>query len=60
MGGEDFSYFADKIPGCFFFLGSLPKDRAPMSTPQHCSHYDIDEGAMLIGSSIFIELGLNI
>jgi len=60
MGGEDFSYFADKIPGCFFFLGTLPKDRAPMSTPQHCSHYDIDEGAMLIGSSIFIELGLNI
>ncbi len=60
MGGEDFSYFANIIPGCFFFLGSLPKDRAPMSTPQHCSHYDINEEVMLIGSSIFIELGLNI
>ena len=58
MGGEDFSYFANVIPGCFFFLGSAPKDREPMSIPQHCSHFDIDEDAMLIGSSIFTELGL--
>ena len=60
MGGEDFSYFANKVPGCFFFLGSLPDGKEMMSTPQHCSHYDIDEDVMLIGSSIFIELGLNI
>ena len=58
MGGEDFSYFANEVPGRFFFLGSSPKDRAPMSTPQHCSHFDIDEDVMLIGSSIFTELGL--
>ena len=58
MGGEDFSYFANVIPGCFFFLGSAPKDRPPMSTPQHCSHFDIDEDVMLIGSSVFVELAL--
>ncbi len=56
MGGEDFSYYTNKIPGCFFFLGSAPKDRKPLSTPHHCSHFDIDEKAMLIGSSIFIEI----
>ena len=27
MGGEDFSYFANKIPGCFFFLGTAPKEK---------------------------------
>ena len=59
MGGEDFSYFANKVPGCFFFLGTLPKNRKLMSTPQHCSHFDIDEKAMLIGCSIFVELALN-
>ncbi len=59
MGGEDFSYFANEIPGCFFFLGSAPKDREPMSTPQHCSHFEIDEDVLTIGSSIFVELGLN-
>jgi len=58
MGGEDFSYFANVVPGCFFFLGSAPKDREPMSTPQHCSHFDIDEDSMLIGSSIFVKIGL--
>jgi amidohydrolase len=58
MGGEDFSYFANKVPGCFFFLGTAPKDREPMSTPQHCSHFDIDENAMLIGTSIFVQTAL--
>jgi len=56
MGGEDFSYFAEKVPGCFFFLGTAPKNSAHMSVPQHCSHFDIDESAMLIGSSIFIQV----
>ena len=58
MGGEDFSYFSNRVPGCFFFLGSAPKDREPMSTPQHCSHFDIDEDVLEIGSSVFVELGL--
>ena len=59
MGGEDFSYFANKVPGCFFFLGSSPKNSKLMSVPQHCSHFDIDEDSMLIGASIFIELAYN-
>jgi amidohydrolase len=59
MGGEDFSYFANKIPGCFFFLGTAPKNAPPMSVPQHCSHFNIDENAMLIGSSVFVNLGLS-
>ena len=59
MGGEDFSYFANEVPGCFFFLGTLPNNKKLMSTPQHCSHFDIDEKAMLTGCSIFVELGLN-
>ena len=59
MGGEDFSYFANKIPGCFFFLGTAPKNARPMSVPQHCSHFNIDEDAMLIGSSVFVNLALS-
>jgi len=58
MGGEDFSYFSNQVPGCFFFLGSAPKNQKLMSTPHHCSHFDIDENAMLVGSSIFIEVAL--
>ena len=56
MGGEDFSYFLQKVPGCYFLIGSAPKDRKPLSVPHHCSHFDIDERALLIGSSIYLQL----
>ena len=56
MGAEDFSYFANEIPGCFFFVGSAPLDREPLSVPHHCSHFDIDERALLVGSSIFVQV----
>ena len=56
MGGEDFSYYLQKIPGCFFFIGSAPDNRDVFSTPHHCSHFNIDENALLVGSSIFLNL----
>jgi amidohydrolase len=56
MGGEDFSYYTQKIPGCFFFVGSTPPDQKPMSVPHHCSHFNIDERALLVGSSIYVQL----
>ena len=56
MGGEDFSYYAERIPGCFFFVGSSPSNKKLRSVPHHCSHFDIDENSLLIGSSIFVQL----
>ena len=56
MGGEDFSYFLQKVPGCFFFVGSAPIDKEPLSVPHHCSHFDFDERALLVGSSVYMQL----
>ncbi|MEC9466588.1 MAG: amidohydrolase [Myxococcota bacterium] len=56
MGGEDFSYFAQVVPGCYFFIGSAPQDREPMSVPHHCSHFDIDERALGVGASVFVRV----
>lgn len=56
MGAEDFSYYLQKIPGCFFFIGSAPQGKELMSVPHHCSHFDIDERALLIGTSMFVQL----
>ena len=56
MGGEDFSYMLQKVPGCFFFVGSAPPDHEPLSVPHHCSHFDIDERALLVGSSVYLQL----
>ncbi|MBC8216035.1 MAG: amidohydrolase [Candidatus Marinimicrobia bacterium] len=56
MGGEDFSFYLQKVPGSFLFVGSLPEDSERMSIPHHCSHFNIDERALLVGTSIFIQL----
>ena len=56
MGGEDFSYYSRRIPGSFIFIGSLPAGAEPQSIPHHCSHFDIDERALLVGASFYIQL----
>ena len=60
MGGEDFSYYLQNIPGCFFFIGSAPDEKDTLSTPHHCSHFNIDERALLVGASVYINLIKNI
>jgi len=56
MGAEDFSYFLQEVPGCFFLVGSCPKNHELLSIPHHCSHFDIDERALLVGSSVYLQL----
>ena len=56
MGGEDFSYYLEKVPGCFFFLGSNPNKTKEINTPHHCSHFDINEQSLILGASVFVDL----
>ena len=56
MGGEDFSYYLKKIPGCFFFVGSAPNKDKVFETPHHCSHFTMDENALLVGTSVYMNL----
>ena len=56
MGGEDFAYYLQKIPGCFFFVGSAPNKSKLFETPHHCSHFNMDERALLVGPSIYLNL----
>jgi metal-dependent amidase/aminoacylase/carboxypeptidase family protein len=44
------------VPGCYFLIGSAPEGREPLSVPHHCSHFDIDERALLIGSSVYLQM----
>ena len=60
MGGEDFSYYLKKKPGCFFFVGSAPNEKELFETPHHCSHFTMDERALLVGPSIYLNLLDNI
>ncbi len=60
MGGEDFAYYLQKKPGCFFFVGSAPNKKELFETPHHCSHFTMDERALLVGPSIYLNLLDNI
>ena len=60
MGGEDFAYYLKEKPGCFFFVGSAPNEQELFETPHHCSHFTMDERALLVGPSIYLNLLDNI
>ena len=53
MGAEDFSYFLQERPGCFFFVGGA---REGPIRPHHKSVFDFDERAMLVSAATFVQL----
>jgi len=46
-GSEDFSYFQEKIPGLYFFLGITPEGGKVV--PLHSPNLYVDEKALMIG-----------
>lgn len=48
-GSEDFSYFAQKVPGLFFFLGVTPADNMGKAAPNHSPEFMVDDKALLTG-----------
>ncbi|MCG3180398.1 MAG: putative hydrolase YxeP [Phycisphaerae bacterium] len=55
MGGEDFAYYLERVPGCFFFIGACPAgaDRWPaLHTPQ----YNFADDALRVGMRMFCGL----
>ena len=56
-GGEDFSFFQEKIPGFYFFLGGMPKNAEP--TRHHTPDFFIDESGLLLGVKTMTQLTLD-
>jgi amidohydrolase len=51
MVAEDFSYFQEKVPGLFYFVGVTPKDQdMAAAAPNHSPRFHIDETALLQGA----------
>ncbi|RZJ76290.1 MAG: amidohydrolase [Flavobacterium sp.] len=49
-GAEDFSFFQEKVPGLFFFLGGMPKDQDPLKAPSHHTpDFFLDESGFALG-----------
>jgi len=51
MGGEDFSYFAQKAPGAYFRLG-VGNEEKGIVYPMHHPKFDVDESALPIGTAV--------
>ncbi|WP_435577954.1 amidohydrolase [Gilvibacter sp.] len=57
-GAEDFSFFAQEVPGLYFFLGG----KAPgnqQAYPHHTPDFQIDESGMLLGVKTFVQLSMD-
>lgn len=47
---EDFSFYQQKVPGLFFFLGGMPKGKNPAeAAPHHTPDFFIDESGLVVG-----------
>jgi amidohydrolase len=49
-GAEDFSFYQQRVPGMFFFLGVTPDGQDPNTVPtNHSPLFFADEGALPVG-----------
>ncbi|MFD2935522.1 amidohydrolase [Spirosoma flavum] len=49
-GAEDFSFYQQKVPGFFFFLGGMTKGKkVEDAAPHHTPDFQIDEGGFVLG-----------
>ena len=58
MGGEDFAYYLQKVPGAFFWLGGRPLNE-PNLYNNHNPKFDVDESVFLIGTTMHINIVKN-
>ena len=55
MGGEDFAYYLEKVPGSFFRLGCRNEAKGIVN-PFHSSRFDIDEDVLPFGVEMFARI----
>lgn len=56
-GAEDFSFFGDKAPAFFFFLGGMPIGQDPKTAPaHHTPDFFIDDSKLDVGVKVFCQL----
>lgn len=50
MGAEDFAFYLQEVPGCFFFVGN--GDSAYL----HNEHYDFNDNILPVAGGMFVAL----
>lgn len=55
MGGEDFAYYLQGVPGAFAFLG-VGNEEKNIEAGLHTDVFDIDEDALILGTALHFSL----
>jgi amidohydrolase len=56
-GAEDFAWFAQQVPGLYFWLGVRePQTTAAEAAPTHSPRFLVDDGALAVGVSTLAQL----
>ncbi|TAL47812.1 MAG: amidohydrolase [Chitinophagaceae bacterium] len=56
-GAEDFSYYGEKAPSVFFYIGGMPKGNDPQKAPpHHTAGFFVDEAGMKTGIKAFCQI----
>ena len=59
-GAEDFSFFQEKVPGLFIFLGGMPKGGNPKTAPSHhTADFFVEDSSMKLGVIAMANLTLD-
>lgn len=59
MAGEDFSVYLKHVPGCFFWLGSGPRQGAENAYGLHHPQYTLNEECIPLGAALLASLALD-
>ncbi len=53
MGSEDFAFILEKVPGCFFFIGSANPEKG-LDAGHHHPRFDFDEAVLPRGAALMV------
>jgi amidohydrolase len=51
MGGEDFAFYLERIPGCYWFLNTQAPARG-IGQPNHSNRFDVDEDQLWVLTAV--------
>ena len=57
MTAEDFAYFSQEMPACFYRLGTGNPAKG-ITSPIHTNTFDIDEEALKVGAGLMAWMAL--
>ncbi len=59
-GAEDFSFFQEKVPGLFVFVGGMPKGKKAEEVPaHHTPDFFIDESGLKLGMRLYCTMAVD-